>query len=243
MERKLDELEILKRRISRFVDFTKFFNISEEEKQQLDYFKNNDIFIKRQFVDSEFGLSEIEYNRWLKNAKNQYFYTILAASLLTGSKSLSQLQYKHSAYDELEMPVLEGYSPRQILKTLNLLDIPTIMLLTTEDVVMKKGNNNYRLIFGRDGWNKIYSYCDFGSKVVKIEGLHAGQKYYSTMNANEFLFRKLRLPISIILNSTNTVIDYYQLPDEGISNCPINEKLCDDIQRIRRNEKYKEFIR
>lgn len=237
MQKELEELKLLRWRIDRFVDFTKSRHIDKEEAFQLDYFKNNDIFIKRQFIDSGFGLNESEYNKWLKNAKKQYFYTIPAASLITGSKSIEELKYKHSV-DELSRPVLEGYTPSQILKTLNLLDIPTIILLTTKNVNMERKSCFERFISGTDGYNRIYSHFDSGSKIIGI----AGQNYYSAMNANEFLFRKLRLPIAIILNSVNTAIDYFQLPDEGLSEVLINEKLCDDIKRIRKNEKYKEFV-
>jgi hypothetical protein len=62
------------------------------------------------------------------------------------------------------------------------------------------------------------------------------------MNANEFLFRALRLPINVLLNSINEAIDPYRLPNESVESVPINEELCEKVLKIRKSDSYKSFI-
>ncbi len=247
----IGELKEIKSRIEGFTDFTKnmyYLYHNNVHIEQIERMKNNGIYISKQFVDLDTDLSTEEYNKWLKSVKKTFMHTIHTNSLLMGSDT-DKIKEFHSQ-EELSTPVLAKYSPNQIMETLEWLDIYTIMLLLAEDVQIE--------IIGKETYLKENIFLtgihqkEDGSVIKLASRPHIGGKSissldengkinYNFVNANEFLFRNLKLPIKTVLNSVNEAVDFLQFSNEGIKPDVVNEELCEQIVRIRKSDTYEEL--
>jgi hypothetical protein len=250
---KMSTEERLSWRLQRYTDYTKGRLHPGYDKYkigQIDVMTKNKIYFNRQFIDAEPGLTTNEYNKWLKKSKTTFFHTIPTNSLLMGSNE-ENIRRSHSN-DELYANPLTGfeYGPFDIMSVLNLLDIYTIMSLLGEDIKVETigPENNYKdnlfvTAIGKkiDGSSiKLASRPYFGAKsICSID--ETGKINYDYKNANEVLFRALKLPLTIVFNSVHEAIDPYHLPNEAVSLVPVNDELCEKVLRIKKSDGYRRF--
>ena len=95
----------------------------QAEKERLERLKK--IVMERQFVDAPAGLSESEYNKWLKEAKKTYLLSIPTQSLLMGDIH----HYTNHTIQELFEDVIGDLSSRQIIKILIIVRLPVVIWL------------------------------------------------------------------------------------------------------------------
>lgn len=187
-------------------------------KKQMRAMNKHGIYEKRQFVDSDMNLSRDNYIKWLKEMKNSFFHTIDAKQIILGSneKAVSAI---HSQ-TELDTVAFNGYTPRQIMDTLKGFDIYTIMLMLTKDVEVKDLSSEiYCLatqashIIGTYDGNRIAVRPNYGSKTICY--LSKDDKHMGFINAKELLLTELRLPLEVVLNTANLVLNPEYIPEES----------------------------
>ena len=219
--------------LDRYVDYQISKSYRQAEIERLERLKG--LLLRKQFLDAPTGLTKIEYNKWLKEAKKTYLLSIPTQSLLMGDIH----RYPKHSKDELNESVIDSLSPNQIIQILDTLDIHTIMKLITDDFDYREIRNNYqRQTFGDtelvgntpDGNLIAYPNRPFNRSISLRYSYHYrdGVKSINGRNAYEILYSYLRLPISVILSSINEINTH--LP----CNIPFDNALCSKIDEVQK---------
>lgn len=200
---------------------------------------NNDEKLRRlnkQFVDTDYVMSQAHYNKWLKKAKKTYIGTIETESLLMGDLHCYRNNYSEELCDE----VIGNLSSCQIVRILDSIDLYTIMKLISNDLEITNIAEYYPIATGNcvfsDG-SSMYLYAELNTifNRSRSQGEYIGKngkwvrdgiKSINGINAYEILYRFLRLPIGVVLSSINEVNTHM---DSGI---PFDEDLCQRLEDI-----------
>ena len=228
--------------INKYVDYQITKSNQIDEIERLERLKR--VLLKRQFVDAPVGLSESEYNKWLKEAKKTYLLSIPTQSLLMGDIH----HYPNHTIQELFEDVIGDLSSRQIIKILNSLDLYTIMKLLTDNIYYREITSHYLArtygnieLIGEMPEGIITAYpCHSFNRSLSLRPDYRdrdGVKSINNKNAYEVLYSKLRLPISTVLSSINEVNTH--LP----CNIPFDEDLCTKIERIQKDESSPQLLK
>ncbi|MDD3392697.1 MAG: hypothetical protein PHE54_04085 [Bacilli bacterium] len=197
------------------------------------------IYEKRQFIDADMNLNRGDYIKWLKEMKNSFFHTIDAKQLILGSseKTVSSI---HSQI-ELDTVTFKGYTPRQIMDTLNGFDIYTIMLMLAKKIEEKNLSNEIdclatqtSYVIGTYNGIRIAVRPKYGSKTICY--LDTDDKNIGFINAKELLLTEVRLPLEVILNTANLVLNPDYIPEE--SDLIFDDKLYNGLVEAKTSKTY-----
>lgn len=217
--------------IGKYVDYQISNSYQQTEIERLERLKQ--LLLRKQFLDALNGLTNAEYNKWLKEAKKTYVLSIPTQSLLMGDIH----HYPKHSNDELNESVIGNLSPNLIIQILDSLDLHTIMKLITDDSDYRPIENNFHIQTFGD--TKLIGNTPEGELIAHPHhpfnrSISLGYSYYhrdgvksiNNRNAYEVLYSYLKLPISVILSSINKVNTH--LP----CNIPFDDALCSKIYEI-----------
>ena len=219
--------------ISNYVDYQISKNYKQAEIERLERLKG--LLLKKQFMDAPTGLTKIDYNKWLKEAKKTYLLSIPTQSLLMGDIH----HYPKHSEDELNERVIGNLSPVQIIQILDSLDLHTIMKLIIDNSEYRAINSSWKIkTFGDtelvgntlDGELIAYPNHPFNRRISLgySYDYRDGVKSINDRNAYEVLYSYLRLPISVVLSSINEVNTHLSC------SIPFNHELCSKIEAIQK---------
>lgn len=196
--------------------------------------------LNKQFVDAPYGMTQAEYNRWIKDSKKTYIHTIETGSLLMGDLHC----YRNNCREELYTEAIGNLSPAQIVRILDSIDLYTIMKLISNDLEITNFAEYYPIATGNcffDDGSKMYLYAELNTFFNRSwsQRKYTGKngkwfrdsiKSINGVNAYEILYRFLKLPIGVVLSSINEVNTHM---DSGI---PFDEDLCQRLEDIQNDK-------
>ena len=177
--------------------------------------KLREVIKEKQFVDLEFESTKERYSKFIKSMNNTYIGTISAKNLLIGES------HKYSNHSDLELdyPIFNGLSIREICMILDSIDLYTICRIIDKDTKIVESDNNI-VLTGMDINNNKFDVTPISLKKDKIK---YNKKIINGISAYEMLYRKTLLPIGTILSSINKV------NTEFFTTSKPNEELIDKI--------------
>ena len=229
-------------KINKYVDYQISKNYQQAEIERLERLKGT--LLSKQFLDAPIGLTDIEYNKWLKEAKKTYLLSIPTQSLLMGDIH----HYPTHSEDELNESVIGNLSSTQIIQILDSLDLYTIMKLITNDIYYCTIRNSFQIhtlgnteLVGNTPKGKLiaYPYHQFNRSISLGYSYYDrdGVKSINERNAYEVLYSHLGLPIAVILSSINEVNTHLS--------CNINfdDALCSKIEKIQQDSPIPQLLK
>ena len=213
------------------------------------------IYSNHQFNDiSKFDYkNKKQYIDWFNKEKESYLYTIPFKQLLNITDYNREGQYIGHATDMLSLHEygkelsfknngLNNYTIEDFRNDLEVYLHPFVLLsLICKDVHLTKIKSNYYAVGTLKcsrGIEKIVAVSYYSKELFYIEN----DKLEYVDNAYEFLFKKLCLPISVVMNSV--VLDTYEWPQtDHFKSLEKDSKLCEKVDDLKRNEEYKESVK
>ena len=164
-----------------------------------------------------------EYAQWFKQSKELYLHTMPLKQIFSLSdwdkngvytKELENTLTLHNKEDELCRAIdgFQGYNISQFKGILECYLEPYVMLyIIGKDVHIEEFDGIPYVVCTTPRKAKL-AVSMFNKSIYRVNG----DKLEIIGNAYEFLFKRLEMPISTILNSVLHVIDPYKLPGEGM---------------------------
>ena len=202
------------------------------------------VYARHQFKDWEGKGTRAEYAAWFDLAKESYLQTMPLKQLLSLSdwdlqgnetKELQEVFAFHGCEEEgdshsNELYVtndgLGGYSIDQIKKYLELYFEPYVMLsLIGKNIHVEEFKKIPYLVCSTNGGNKI-AISVYAKEIFAV----SDKKLISLGNSYEYLFKKLGLPLEVVINSIMVVMNRKALPNCGLNQYRTRVNLVDKVK-------------